>query len=60
MREPGSYNLIINWQRAEDLDRDYHLRKRYVTEAIWMHKTKGAMNRDECNYDLSHTYDDVI
>ena len=35
-------------------------RKRHVREAIWIRRTKNAINRDDGNYDLPHVYDVII
>lgn len=32
----------------------------YMGKVIWIHTTKGSMNRNEDNYELPHISDDVI
>ena len=53
-------NHIIDWEGIRVLDREAHQRSRQVREAVWIRRTKGAINRDEGAYDLSHIYDRVI
>ena len=31
-----------------------------MKEAIWIHKTNAAINRDEGNYELPDVHDDVM
>ena len=53
-------NHVIDWEGIRVLDREAHQRNRQVREAVWIRRTKGAINRDEGAYELSHIYDRVI
>jgi hypothetical protein len=53
-------NHEIDWENAKIIDKETHKRRRHVKEAIWIKRTKGAINRDEGNYQLSHLYEAVI
>ena len=53
-------NHVIDWENTKILDRAENKRIRQVREAIWIRRTKGAINRDHGCYELSHLYDTVI
>ena len=53
-------NHEIDWDNIKIVDKESQRRKRHVKEAIWIKRTKGAINRDEGNYQLSHLYEGVI
>ena len=53
-------NHIIDWEGTKIIDREGNKRKRHVKEAIWIRRTRGAINRDAGSYELSHLYDTVI
>ena len=52
-------NHISDWEGVKVVNIESH-RRRHVKEAVWIHKTKAAKNRDDGNYELPHVYDDVI
>ena len=53
-------NHVIDWEGIRVLDREAHQRNRQIREAVWIRRTRGAINRDEGAYDLSHIFDPVI
>ena len=55
-------NHVIDWDKAEVVDRDAQRQTRWIKEALWIRKTPMCMNRDAGagSYQLSHTWDQVI
>ena len=47
-------NHLIDWEGATVVDRGVTQKKRLVREAIWIRKTKAAINRVEGNCELPH------
>jgi len=53
-------NHVIDWDKAEVVDRDAQRQTRWIKEELWIRKTPMCMNRDAGSYQLSHTWDQVI
>ena len=53
-------NHIIDWEGAKIKDREAHKQTRHIKEAIWIRKTKNAMNRDQGNYQLPTIYNSIL
>ena len=54
-------NHVIDWEGAEVLDHESHLRSRQVREAIWIKRnTPAVLNRDQGVYQLPQIYNQVI
>ena len=46
---------------VENALKEERIRRRHVKQAIWMHNSNEAINRDKRGkYELPHAYDDVI
>ena len=56
----ATYNHTIDWEGTKIVDKDSNRKKRQVREAIWIRRMRGAINRDEGCYELSHLYNAVI
>ena len=53
-------NHVIDWDKANVVDREAQRQTRWIKEALWIRKTPMCMNRDAGSYQLSHTWDQVI
>ncbi|XP_060082434.1 uncharacterized protein LOC132561750 [Ylistrum balloti] len=53
-------NHVIDWENSKVLERENHLLKRQIKEAIWIRRSGAVLNRDEGAHRLSHIYDQVI
>jgi len=52
--------FVINWDKAQVVDREAQRQHRWIKEALWITKIPIYMNRDAGSYQLSHTWDQVI
>ena len=52
-------NHVIDWDKAEIIDRESDKSGRHIREEIWIRKTDN-MNRDEGSYQLSHVWDKFL
>ena len=53
-------NHVIDWDKANVVDREAQLQTRWIKEALCIRKTPMCMNRDAGSYQLSHTWDQMI
>ncbi|XP_060081246.1 uncharacterized protein LOC132560600 [Ylistrum balloti] len=53
-------NHVIDWENSKVLDRENHLLKRQIKEAIWIRRSGAVLNRDEGAHRLSHIYDQLL
>jgi len=53
-------NHVIDWDKANVIDREAQRQTRWIKEALWIRKTSTCMNQDAGSYRLSHTCDHQV
>ena len=53
-------NHVIDWDKANVIDREAQWQTRWIKEALWIRKTPTRMNQDAGSYRLSHTCDHQV
>ena len=56
----NQHNHVINWNDVKILAREQDRHKRWIREAIEIHKKGNTMNRDGGNYQLPAIYHSLI